>query len=127
MHSQKSTGVTLIELLMAIAIIAVISSIAIPLYSGYISTARNAEGWNNLAAIKMAEEEFFLENNTYFFGANTAALESNSGNLWTVSGSDSGINFNYAVAQSGGGYVATATGLGAGSKVPDTVTLSVVH
>ena len=115
-------GYTLIEVMIALTILAIITAIAIPAYRGYISTAREAEGHNNLAALQMAEEEFFLENNAYFAGANTAALQSNSAGLWTATGSDGVINFDYAVALSAGGYVATATGTG--GKVPASVVLT---
>jgi type IV pilus assembly protein PilE len=116
-------GYTLIEVMIALTILAVITAIAIPAYRGYISTAREAEGHNNLAALQMAQEEFFLENNTYFAGANTAAIEAASAFLWTATGSDGVINFDYAVSTSGGGYTATATGNG--NKVPASVVLTV--
>jgi len=119
----KHTGFTLIEVMITLTILAIITAIAIPAYRGYISTARESEGHNNLAALQMAEEEFFLENHAYFSGANTAAIEANSAGLWTVTGSDGVINFDYAVSLSGGGYTATATGTG--GKVPTSVVLTV--
>lgn len=123
-HRQpKFAGYTLIEVMIVLTVLAIITAIAIPAYQGYISTAREAEGHNNLAALQMAEEEFFLENNAYFSGANTAAVEGNSAGLWTATGSDGVINFDYAVTLSGGGYMATATGTG--GKVPTSVVLTV--
>ena len=121
--SRKQQGLTLIEVMIALTIIAILTAIAIPAYQGYISTARESEGWNNLAALQMAQEEFFLENNTYFAGANNGALKTASGDLWEATGSDGVINFTYAVALSGGGYTATATGTG--GKVPASVVLTV--
>lgn len=115
-------GYTLIEVMITLTILAIITAIAIPAYTGYVSTARETEGWNNLAALQMAEEEFFLENNTYFAGANNGALNTASNFLWEATGSDGVVNFNYAVTLSAGGYVATATGTG--GKVPATVVLT---
>ena len=120
---KKQVGYTLIEVMVALTILAIIAAVAIPAYTGYISTARKAEGQNNLAALQMAQEEFFLENHAYFVGNNTATLEANSNGLWTVTGSDGVVNFDYAVTSSGGGYTATATGNG--GKVPTTVVLTV--
>jgi type IV pilus assembly protein PilE len=119
---SRHHGYTLIEVMIALTIIAILTAIAIPAYRGYVSTAREAEGWNNLAALQMAQEEFFLENNTYFAGANNGALKTASGSLWEATGSDGIINFNYAVVGSAGGYVATATGTG--GKVPTSVVLT---
>ena len=123
MQTRKTSGFTLIEVLITVAILAIITAIAIPAYQGYISTARETEGWQNLASLKLAQEEFFLENNVYFSGANTATLNANSGGLWQAEPSqDNTFNFDYAVALSGGGYHATATGK---NNVPASVVLVV--
>jgi len=122
-QQRRQAGYTLIEVMVALTILAIIASIAIPAYRGYISTARETEGHNSLAALQMAQEEYFLENNAYFVGNNTTALETNSNGLWTPTRSDGVINFDYAVSSVGGGYTATATGKG--GKVPTTVVLTV--
>lgn len=112
---SNTNGFTLIELMITIAIIAVIAGIAIPSYNGYITTAKMAEAENNLAAIRLAQEEFYLENNRYFTGANAAAINTDSGGLWTVSKGSDGYNFDYAVTLSDG-WTAIATGK-TGTKV----------
>ncbi len=127
MHGKRlPRGFSVIELMVTVAILAILVSIAIPAYRNYISTAREAEGRNNLAALKLAEEEFFLENNRYFAGADTATLISNSEGLWQPTGDEEngGVhNFTYAVTLSGGGYVATATGTG--DRVPTTTVITI--
>lgn len=59
-------GFTLIELMIGVAIIAILSAIAIPAYNGYIETARIGECSNELQAISLAQKQFFLENNSFF-------------------------------------------------------------
>ena len=113
MKNNKITGFTLIELMITIAIIGIIAAIAIPAYTGYIATARMTEAKNNIAALKLAEEEYFLENNKYFFDTsnNNATLKSWSDNLWTASkGDGNAVNFIYTVSGSGNSYTITATG-----------------
>ena len=107
---NRQSGFTLIELLVTIAILAIVSAIAIPAYTGYIKSARMTEAKNNIAALKLAEEEFFLENNAYFYGNTNALLNTNSGGLWTAKGTDGAPNFTYVVSGAGTSYGIIATG-----------------
>lgn len=63
---NKVTGFTLIELTVAVAIIGILAAVAIPAYNGYIQTARVEECANEVTAIKLAQKQYFLENNRYF-------------------------------------------------------------
>ena len=115
-QSVSAKGFTLIELMITLGILGVITAIAIPAYTGYIKTAKMTEAHNNLAALRLAEEEYFLENNAYFAGANYTDLESWASGLWKrTKGQDATPNFDYVVVLSGGGWTATATGNVAGS------------
>lgn len=118
---NASTGMTLIELMIVVAILAIITSIAVPLYSNYISGARNTECQNNLAAIRLAEEEFFLDNNDYFNGANVAALAS----FWQPSEANANRNFDYSVASTTTSWTATCVGRGGGFAVPATTSFTI--
>ncbi len=70
--SYINQGFTLIELMIVIAIIGVLSAVAIPAYNGYMESGRIAECSNEVAAIKLAQKQYFLENNRYFPGVGTA-------------------------------------------------------
>ena len=127
---RANCGFTLVELMIVVAILSILTAIALPAYRGYISTSRNAEGWNNLASIKLAQEEYFLENNRYFPDPDGLAQTTNNSLdvYWRAAETiDSDRNFDYAVSSSntGTGYTATATGRGAGYDVPATETFSI--
>ena len=130
MNRSASKGYTLIELLMTIAILAIITAIAIPAYQGYISTSRNTEGRQNLASIRLAQKEYFLENNRYFPDPDGTA-STTSGTLsayWSpAETNDADRNFDYSVTSSNSGrtYTATATGRGGSYEVPSSVTFSI--
>jgi len=117
-----SSGFTLLELMITVAILAIIAAIAIPAYSGYILSSRRAECLNELAAIKLAEEEFFLANNRYFDGTlneelSEFSLRDNSAGLYTPSPEALGVNrpsncnYSVVVPPAGNAYTLTVTGM----------------
>ncbi len=63
---KNCKGFTLIELLIVVAILGIISAIAIPTYSGYLSNTRAKNAQNNLRAIYMEENNYFTNNNSYY-------------------------------------------------------------
>lgn len=63
---HKYQGFTLFELMVVVAIIAILSGIAIPAYTGYITNARITECAAEVTAISLAQKQYFLENNRYF-------------------------------------------------------------
>ena len=72
---NNSHGFTLIEIMVATTILAILAAIAVPAYNSYVRTGRLQECVNEVAAIRLAEEEFRMERNTYFVGIDIPALE----------------------------------------------------
>ncbi|EGW54748.1 type IV pilin protein [Candidatus Endoriftia persephonae] len=110
-----SNGFSLIELMITIAIITIISAIAIPAYNGYIEEARFSAARMNAEPLRLALEDYFLENNTYIAGsweADGNPIDLQTGNLaWHPDGD--GNNYNYSVAALNAdiatGYILTVT------------------
>lgn len=110
MPYRKQAAFTMIELLVVIAIIGILAGIAIPAYNSYLTDSRMTEAEKNISALRMAEEEYYLENHSYFQGGSNAALNTNSGGLWEVQGTDGVVNFDYTVTTTATGFTITATG-----------------
>jgi type IV pilus assembly protein PilE len=64
-------GITLIELMVTVAIIGIIASIALPSFQDQIVSSRRGDGMTQLLQLQMQQESFRLENNSY---ATTAQL-----------------------------------------------------
>ena len=69
---QAQKGFTLIELMIVVAIIGIIASIAIPLYTNYIIRSQVAEGINMSSTAKVAVAEYF-QTAGVFASSNTSA------------------------------------------------------
>ena len=62
---RRSRGFSLIELMVVVAIFAIISTIAVNSYRRYTLRATRTEGRLALLAIQVAQEKYFLQNNQY--------------------------------------------------------------
>lgn len=61
----KSSGITLIEITIALAIIAIISSIGYPLYGDYVVKSRRADAKAALMRIMQAQQRYYTSNSQY--------------------------------------------------------------
>lgn len=62
---NKQSGFTLIELMIAVMVIAVLASIAIPSYQNYVLRTNRTEGQALLAEAAARQERFFTQNSRY--------------------------------------------------------------
>jgi type IV pilus assembly protein PilE len=106
----RPRGFTLIELMVVVAIVAVLAAVAIPSYGRYTYRARRAEGHALLMHIANAQERYYAVNNRYgdlvaIGYASTSAAMSESGHYQaTVTVLDGNGE--------GQAYLATASGQG---------------
>jgi type IV pilus assembly protein PilE len=62
---KKSSGFTLVELIVAMVIAAILAAVAIPAYSNYVRKARRTEVKTALLDLASLEERSFSVNNSY--------------------------------------------------------------
>jgi len=70
---SKSAGFSLVELMIVVAIMAILAAIAIPSFMRFSMRAKTAEATQNLAAIRTCEESYRSENDLYFACAQAPA------------------------------------------------------
>jgi type IV pilus assembly protein PilE len=77
MHNKKSRGFTLIELMITVAIVAILASIAYPSYTGYVIRSNRTAAQAQMMDIANRQQQFLLANRSYVDSAAEA---------WTKSG-----------------------------------------
>jgi len=107
-HYHLSTthqGFTLIELMITIAIIAILAAVALPMYNGYIDTARQGVLVSNISTIEIFQEDLRLRTGAYLLvAADVAAITAGIG--WDPR-DDGDVAYSIA-AGPGGSYNITA-------------------
>jgi type IV pilus assembly protein PilE len=64
-HRSAAAGFTLMELMIVVAIIAILMAIAIPNYSNYIIRSKLTDAQNNLSATRVLMEQYYQDNRQY--------------------------------------------------------------
>jgi type IV pilus assembly protein PilE len=62
---MKKSGLSLIEVLVVIAIIAILTMIAVPSFSRFIAKSKRTEAYMNLRSLHAAQKAYWAENNKY--------------------------------------------------------------
>ena len=117
---KRSGGFTLIELMITVAIIAILSAIAMPSYLDYVRKGKRADARALLQAASIAQEKYRLSNATY---ANTTAAISIACGTATAGCACPSEQGNYCLAAptvvTGSTYTLTANAISA-SQLADT-------
>jgi type IV pilus assembly protein PilE len=113
-HSIAVRGFTLIEVMITVAIIAILASVAVPQYKDYVTRGRIPDATSALSTKQVQLEQYFQDNRTY---ANAPACASDT----TTSAN---FTFSCGGTNSATGYTLTATGRNTMAGFTYTVTQS---
>jgi len=96
---HKSKGFTLIELMIVVAILGILATLAYPNYTGYLQRGARAEAMTLLLDAANKQEQYFVDNREYASALADIGVPSTSGNGY----------FTLSVVVANGGYTLTAT------------------
>ena len=74
MKNTANHGFTLIELMIVVAIIGILASIAYPSYRDSVLKGRRAEARTAIAELMQQQERYMTQNNTYYAFTNTSGV-----------------------------------------------------
>ncbi len=113
-------GFTLIELMIAVAIVAILAAIAFPNYSSYVVRAKRTAAQSQMMDIASREQQFLLADRSY---ADQTKLESSGYSLPTDVSANYGYNIAVGNAATPPTFVITFTPTG-GQSSDGTISLS---
>lgn len=95
-------GFTLIEVMVTVAIVAILATIAYPNYSDYVRRGNVQEAPSNLSNYRAQLEQRYQDHRTYDKGDNTCGID--------PPGTTKNFQYSCTLANSGQGYSLAATG-----------------
>lgn len=113
---KKQKGFTLIELMVVVAIVGILTAIAVPMYGDYTTRGKIAEAFSSLADMRVRMEQYYQDNRNYGAGATcgvtfsstkyfdyacvTSASDSNQTYVITATGNSGASGFKYSIDES---------------------------
>ena len=109
MVRRGSRGFTLLELVIALAIVAILIRIAFPSYQAYIVRGSRQTAQSELVTLANAQERIFLNSSAYATNVTAAYTGQASGGLGVTSGKSKDNRYTYSVAATATTFTLTAT------------------
>ena len=103
-------GFTLIEVLITVAIVAILAAVALPSYRDYIRRGQVSEAFNFLSDYRVKLEQYFQDNKNYGTTDGGPCANAVDAPAWSNFSSNAARYFRFSCTRVGNGYLLIATG-----------------
>ncbi len=114
---NRAAGFTLIELMITVAIVGILTAIALPGYKNYVRRGQQPEAFNALSDFRTKMEQYYQDNRNYG-SASTACADAATASTWNTFAPTGAKYFSYACVPDTAAsdttqqsYTITATGI----------------
>jgi type IV pilus assembly protein PilE len=123
--SARNRGFTLVELMITVAIMAILAAIAVPSYTGYMTRARRSAAEQLVMQIASKEQQYIVDARAYTATIGTGGLNISSQDGWTCAATCTNGSYTVSVAIDNTAtpptYAITATPVTGSSQAADGV------
>lgn len=113
---RRASGFTLIELMITVAIVAILATVGYPQYTEYVRRSRLAEATGTLAATRVRLEQYYQDNRNYGSTASACGVTMPTGDHFTYT-------CNWGAGATAQSFLLTATGKSSGQMAGYTFTV----
>ena len=106
---RRTAGFTLIELMIAVAIVAILASVGYPAYTDYVRRGQVPEAFAALSDYRVKMENYFQDNKNYGVDGNCA--NGTNAPSWSNFIPNNAKNFTFSCTSTATTYKLTATGV----------------
>lgn len=123
MKRPNAQGFTLIEMMIVVAIVAILAAIALPSYQEHLVRSARVQAQAELLELSSLQEKIFLNSNAYCASVTAAYNATSAGGLGRTSGqtNDGRYDLSLDITTPSQTYVLTATPLSSNSQADDGI------
>lgn len=118
-RGRRAGGFTLIELMITVAIVAILARVAMPSYTAYVKRGSREAAQAQLVEMSGIQEKIFLNTNAYTSKVSNAYDGTTSGGLGMTGGRTRDGRYTLSVTVSGASYTLSATPVSGSSQDGD--------
>lgn len=101
-QKPRIKGFTLIELMITVAIVAILASVALPAYNGYMARSKISDATSQLSDLRLRMEQYRQDNRSYVQADGSCAVTPNGSTYFSFSCSGSSSTYTWTATNNAG-------------------------